>query len=259
MKRSHLSFVLVMTVTHSAAAQAPAHAPAPPPAPPPATVEPIDAPAQQDPAAPPPAPPMPAIDARAELDQRERAELTFERKSIHFGGGWRHGWVPLQGDLDRVLDTEEFLATVGRPDLAQQYDRNRKTGTVIAAVSAAGLVTAGILLVSQLGGNQDCQAVFPSPAFSTCVDNNIKRADDANYAPGLVLAAASVVGILVGAAYAASPVNTDEAKNLADAYNQRLRRQLGLPTAASRPWLRDVKLAPYVARGDAGLALGARF
>jgi hypothetical protein len=92
-----------------------------------------------------------------------------------------------------------------------------------------------------------------------CVDNNIRNGQNKNFTPSLVLAGASLVAILVGAAHATPTVNVDEARNLADAYNQHLRGQLGLPTLASRPWLRDVRLVPYVAHGDAGLVVGARF
>lgn len=55
-------------------------------------------------------------------------------------------------------------------------------------------------------------------------------------------------------------VGDHEAKSLADVYNQRLRRELGLPVVRREPLLRDVKLLPFIARGETGgLALGARF
>jgi hypothetical protein len=50
-----------------------------------------------------------------------------------------------------------------------------------------------------------------------------------------------------------------DARALADAYNQRLRRRLGLPPAPRRALLRDVTLTPYVAVHDAGAVLEARF
>lgn len=58
--------------------------------------------------------------------------------------------------------------------------------------------------------------------------------------------------------YHPHPISENDAKALADAYNQRLRRELGLPVV-TRPLLHDLKLTPFVARGDAGLTLGARF
>jgi hypothetical protein len=258
MKRSHVSFVLVMAVAHGAAAQVPASpgspgSPAPfaPVAPAPAS--PPDGSAAELPLAP------PGSD-RAERDAHERAEFAFQRRAIHVRGpGWRDGWIPLQGDLDRELGTEDFLDTVGRPDLAEAYVRDRRTGAVIAGISAAGLVAGAVLIVSQIGGQKDCSSLFPSDAFSACVDANVRGGSGASFAPGIVLSLAGAVGILVGAGYAARSVDTDQARTLADAYNQRLRRELGLPTLASRPVLRDVKLTPYVARGDAGLTLGARF
>jgi hypothetical protein len=56
------------------------------------------------------------------------------------------------------------------------------------------------------------------------------------------------------------PITENEAKSLADGYNQRLQRELGLPVAVREPLLRDVKLTPFLARSDTGgLALSARF
>lgn len=59
--------------------------------------------------------------------------------------------------------------------------------------------------------------------------------------------------------YHPPPISENDAKALAEAYNQRLRRELGLPVVTRRPLLHDLKLTPFVARGDAGLTLGARF
>jgi hypothetical protein len=69
-----------------------------------------------------------------------------------------------------------------------------------------------------------------------------------------------VTSALVGTYFSArpQPISEDDARALADAYNQRLRRRLGLPPAP-RPALRDVTLTPYVAAHDAGAVLGARF
>jgi len=55
------------------------------------------------------------------------------------------------------------------------------------------------------------------------------------------------------------PIGEDDARALADAYNQRLRRRLGLPPAPRRALLRDVTLTPYAAGRAAGAVVGARF
>lgn len=46
---------------------------------------------------------------------------------------------------------------------------------------------------------------------------------------------------------------------LADAYNHRLRRELGLPVVQRRSLRHDVELAALLADREAGLALRARF
>lgn len=77
----------------------------------------------------------------------------------------------------------------------------------------------------------------------------------------MVSLAAGLAGVAVGTYLYRHPQPIDEAgaRALADGYNQRLRGALGLQAAARRPRLRDVALAPYLGRTDAGLALGARF
>ncbi|HEY0478118.1 MAG TPA: hypothetical protein VGD37_11405 [Kofleriaceae bacterium] len=76
-----------------------------------------------------------------------------------------------------------------------------------------------------------------------------------------VTAGLSAIGVATGFWYLnhPQPIADNAAKDLADAYNQRQRRRLGLPVVSRRPLLHDLRLTPYVARGDAGLVLGARF
>jgi hypothetical protein len=77
----------------------------------------------------------------------------------------------------------------------------------------------------------------------------------------LIAIGIGTIGLGVGVWYQFHPHPIDEnaAKSLADAYNQGLRRQLGLPVASRRPLLRGVRLAPYVAAHQGGLGLSARF
>jgi hypothetical protein len=187
--------------------------------------------------------------------QHERAELAFQRQSIHFA--WHHGLVPLQGDLDRALDTEQFLTTVGRADLAQDHAHRRRVAIGFGIASVAAIAVAGGLLIAQ-ESSPDCSALFPGDAFAKCVDDHI-NGTGMNLAPTIVLGLGGLVGLLASAAYYGAGLSDDDARAMADAYNQRLRRQLGLATATSQRWLHDVTLTPYVARGDAGVMLGARF
>jgi hypothetical protein len=92
-------------------------------------------------------------------------------------------------------------------------------------------------------------------------DRNLGPCHDPAVVGPLIAIGIGTIGLGVGVWYQFHPHPIDEnaAKSLADAYNQGLRRQLGLPVASRRPLLRGVRLAPYVAAHQGGLGLSARF
>jgi len=55
------------------------------------------------------------------------------------------------------------------------------------------------------------------------------------------------------------PIDETEARSLADAYNRRLRRRLGLPDVVDRARVQDLAVVPYVGQRQAGVVLTARF
>lgn len=225
-------------------------------------------------AAPPPAAPAPQpglIDDRPERAAREVAELKYRRQSFRFGAelslvtsgtgttttvGVARRWVVYQGDLDQQVEPVDFYAQVGRPDLGDAYKQRRILmygGFVVGTIAA--VTSVGIVLSHS---TPDC-ANLQGQAYTDCRDNG--RLD---LTAPLVLFGVSGVGYLVGyyLYYHPHPISENEAKSLADAYNQGLRRQLGLPVVTQRtrlPALHDVHLTPYVAGSQAGLALSARF
>jgi hypothetical protein len=192
------------------------------------------------------------IDDRAERQQREAAELEFRRRAIRFGDAYSlygnnnhvsivRRWVAYQGELNQRLEPEQFYGELGRPDLYRAYLHRQNVGLgwyvagsialvgSIVAISAGSSGSDGVYVVSALAGG-GCLALF------------------------------------VGSWYRLHPhpVSENEAKNMADAYNQQLRRQLGLATGIPSPRtsalrVRDWKLAPYAASNGGGLVLGARF
>lgn len=220
------------------------------------------------PVAPPAEPPRPRpadVDDRAE---REIAELKFKRQSIRFGANYQlfstgqvvglmRRWVVYQGELDQELDPEDFYAEVGRPDLAESY-RSRRHVMIGSFVASAVTLTTGFVMLGSATGN-NCQA--GSQDFDTCLQNHERDFHNALIESTVILGAGLVMwGVGFYLVAHPHPIDEKEAKALADGYNQNLRRELGLPTAARRrPRLLDVGWAPYVTGHQAGLAFSARF
>ena len=219
-----------------------------------------------------PPPPPTSTDDRAERAQREIAELTFKRQSLRFGANLTLGatnntvsvgrmWVVYQGDLNEELAPEEFYKKVGRPDLIEAYHHRRN-------LKVAGFVTAGVgtaVLVGLLvhGLTMDSCASQRDQPFDACVDSRVSAS---TLIPPLIAFGVAFTGTVIAIHYGSDPhpIAENDAKALADAYNQRLRRELGLPVVRREPLLRDLKLTPFIALGIAqgnaqGLALSARF
>jgi hypothetical protein len=231
------------------------------------------APPSAVPLAPPPAAPN---DDRAERAQRDVAELTFKRRSIRFGERYQlvatgntarlvRNWVAYRGDLDEELDPLDFYADVGRPDLGDSYTLRRhiSIGSLVTAGLATALATYLVITAFDTGPETACAAV-PLDQFEACLDAQTKARDDrrSTYLPPAIAASigsAIALGVGIYLAIHPHPIDENEAKSLADVYNQQLRRRLGLPVVTRRPVLRDLKLTPYVAGNGTGIALSARF
>jgi len=224
----------VAAMTHVAAelaAQIVGHGEAPVVVPPPAT----------------PAPSPSAGDDRAE--QRELAELKYRRRAIRFGEALAisangtttsvsRAWTIHQGDLDEELKPVDFYQAMGRPDLAAQYTSRRHH-------AIGGFIVSGVGVLAELSVLITSHDKDTSFSIATLVVANL----------------AIFGGAFYGIHYSNNlhPIEENDAKAMADAYNQRLRRELGLPVVTRRPLLHDMTVTPYLASNQSGLAMTARF
>jgi hypothetical protein len=209
--------------------------------------------------------PPPAVDNRAE---RDLAELRFKRQSIRFGANYRllatgtavalmRRWVAYMGELDQELAPEAFYVVVGRADLAARY-RSRRHAMIGSFVAGAVSTTAGLVVLG-VASRENCE--FGSPNYSMCIEDHERHVHNA-FAWGAGIVGVGIVTLYVGFHLYRHPhpIDENEAKTLADGYNQNLRRRLGLPTVARHlPRLHDVRWTPHVTGHQAGLALSARF
>jgi hypothetical protein len=224
----------------------------------------VDAPADPEAALP--------VVTRAAADLAEQvghrvSELKFELMSLRFDlahesqarrRGAPRQWQVFRGQRGEEVATPEFFEIVGRDDLAISYRRRHAVMVGSYVVAAAGFATAAILTIENQSPLTECQTVQGDEG-EICLEKKHRTV-----APIVVALAAGLAGVAVGTYLYRhpQPIDEDDARALADAYNQRLRGALGLRTAdrsTLRPRLRDVALVPYLGRSDAGLVLGGRF
>lgn len=221
----------------------------------------VDAPA--DPEAALPVVTRAAADLAEQVGQR-LGELKFRLMSLRFTptdeirtrpSRAPRQWQVFRGERGEEVEAPEFFQMVGRDDLATSYRRRHLVMLGSYAFAVAGFATAAILTIEDQSPLTDCQAV-QGDAGQVCIDRHRRTV-----APTVVALAAGLAGVAVGTYLYRhpQPIDEDDARALADGYNQRLRGALGLRTAARPPRLRDVALVPYADRTDAGLALGGRF
>lgn len=201
--------------------------------------------------------PSPATDATEDRGDRTRevAEQRFRREAIGFGtevsvylvatperfvAGASQRWFPYQGELKARLELAEFYRLVGRTDLMDSY--RRRHAMMVGLYWGGGALAIGSAMLGFAALDAD-QGTF----------SRLRSAALAGLCGGLVAIAA---GRWLQSA--PQPIGENEAKSLAEQYNGRLRRQLGLP-AAARARTRDVRVVPYVSARDAGIALATAF
>jgi len=244
--RVTLAFLLTITALHAARA---------------------DAPPAADGAAPEPAPTAPT-DPRVEQEQRQVAEKKFERESIRFDfpddgvvtgdAGRNRSWVSYRGAAKQVLEPRSFYEAVGRPDLLAQYEHRHAmliTSAVVGLAAIGGGVALLVVGASVKGGCRD------APPSDPCHSDGNQLRGNLLFWSGFGLIIASIIPTVMVVHYRRTqhPISEDEAKSLADEYNQGLRHKLGLPVDTRQPVVHDLRIVPYVGGHDGGLVIGARF
>ncbi len=148
----------------------------------------------------------------------------------------RHTLLP--GEV--VEGVPDPVREVGRPDLIRAYAARRSGMYAALIVGSAAMVGSLAWLSLQDYGDLQHEPSLAGP---------------------LVLGTAGAVAWGIGwyLYFKPHPISENEAKSLADEYNQNLRRQLGLPVVSRAPRLRELKIAPYLGAHEGGLAIAARF
>jgi hypothetical protein len=154
----------------------------------------------------------------------------------------------------RKLSTEEFYVAVERPDLATKYRSRTKLGWTFTVVGAA-VMLGGTAYLLKLPGSTANRCDASSPDFSACLDRESARNDAETkrvFTIATGLAAGGLVGMLVGTYILKSrnPSSVNEAHDMADVHNAKLRKKYGLPTA---------QITPYAMPDGGGVAMVGRF
>ncbi|MBN2359500.1 MAG: hypothetical protein JXR83_08590 [Deltaproteobacteria bacterium] len=161
---------------------------------------------------------------------QHQARERFEKEVVWFedmvavdtgSGAVVNSWTnAYQGKYKKPLAGDEFYETVGRPDLAEQY---RSSETVRNALIVPGSVLGGLGLL----------AVSMSPLALLIPDSALDDDTKMTLVFGTLIGGAGVAGVgvvvgMVGGAINPHPVEPTEARELADDFNKKLARDLGL-------------------------------
>jgi hypothetical protein len=202
---------------------------------------------------------------RDEREQRAAVDLAYKRRLIRLSetydltaspseDGSRLRWAAYRGKPTEQLDPLTFYREVGRPDLADEYVTRKQL--MIGGFVVAGLAFVGsyVLLFYELTKDFSNQA--------DCIEMNSNcNTDGASYVPPVLAFGVGAIAVGTGIYYAThrQPISENDARALADAYNQRLHGMPAAPPASRSSLLHDVHMIPYAARHTTGLVLGARF
>src|SRR5262249_35050845 len=163
-------------------------------------------------------------------------------------GGAVHGslqrqWVPHRGALEHAMSHEDFYRLVGRPDLAAEHHHRQHIAAVAGTMSVVLIIPIAVFFFNGVSQSHNCSL----DSSSSCLEDAARN----NMIPAGLFAGASLIsaGVSVYYAHTADPISEEQAKGLADHYNDGLRRSLGLPVVS------DVHVAPYASASGGGLAL----
>ncbi|MGC4113297.1 MAG: hypothetical protein QM765_01190 [Myxococcales bacterium] len=168
----------------------------------------------------------------------EHSKLTFSHSPESLGTRWG---LPGRGSYGQTrLAGAEFYELVGRQDLASGY-RARKAGKVAATVLGITGVASGAITMAVVGF--DTIGDDWSPPSQSQKDQRTTA-----LVAGGVTAGAGVLLIVVGALIPEHTIDGQEARGLVDKYNQKLRKDYGLPEG-------EATLSPMLLKDGGGLSL----
>jgi hypothetical protein len=184
------------------------------------------------------------------VEEYQKKYLWFaEGAAVHpYTGRVMATWSILyRGKYKQPIEWVDFYETVGRKDLADEYNSGVaiRTGLVIGGI-VVGLAGAGLMFIPLRSTGEEQ------------FDEDMKWM----YIGGGIMLAGSLVA-LFGAYYDPQPVGASEARRLADEYNRRLMKDLGLSpqdvTAPAPMRQPSIGVSGFIAPGGGGLMLGVEF
>jgi len=211
------------------------------------------------------APAAPSV-AQAVLQASSGAQEEYERSYVGIdelaavgSRGQLLTWsTPYQGKYRRPLEGDEFYQVIGRADLVQAYQANRKKRLAFIGVGVGiAVVTPAVAFLTR--SQRKCPGFF-EPGGSECDDANTDATIRAAFISVGGLAAGTLVATLGLLGTRLHPVEPAEARQLADEHNKKLKARLGLAAAPPQEPRDDapqvaVSLLPVRGGGMVGLAI----
>jgi len=170
-------------------------------------------------------PPEPAPHDERAAERQRQAEVAYQQRSLRFAAMYEahefHGmpfvqrrWLVLRGITDQELTPLELYHVLERDDLVHEYNRRHQLMVRSYIVSGLSLVSAGVFGILAITTDSFC--------------NQCSLTQQDLLLPFWISCGLSVAGLAFGAYYHVHryPIDEQDAKALANAYNQRLRREL---------------------------------
>jgi hypothetical protein len=206
------------------------------------------------------------VTARNQYDEQY---IGFEERTVvtvMSGVGMVSNWSkPVLGKYRKPLHYEDFYKMVERPDLASSYETRRAVRIGFWAAGIATIAVTTAVAIGSLASRDSCDSVgVSSPKFSTCVEESGAKLESA-VKVALIGGGVGTLLVLVPFAINPQPIEPDEARRLADGYNEKLKAKLGIAQAdwPSPSTKVDSSLALSVSffrgAGSGGILLGAHF
>jgi hypothetical protein len=191
--------------------------------------------------APPPAAPQPkASPPRSAADDRL---IRLEWRPEHLEGNYGYGplvQVPVMGNDHRPLVGRSLYTALGRPDLAQEYERRRAAKRMMG-VGAGLLLISGAVVALTAFGIHGC-----NPGDVHCYNDRDEQLRNRFYWSGGLALGGAVLGI-ASSSYSAHPISRNELMSLIREHNRQIRADAGL------------SISPMAMPGGGGVSVRGNF